>query len=188
ELAGVVKKQWVHSNYEVSTAAARPDSVLTAQVAFDYVVRDVNEGLARTLTALHLRLAAHAAHPFIGASRGIARAPRLDVFPPHGKHVGAAGETVSEQSDLFNCRRTVGHHRFRPVDRAEWRQRLKNELYSLELSNSSLQMRAFPIQLLKSPAKAFDFLVSLRPNHQDTSPGRLGSRLLLSSRGTKCSC
>src|SRR5258706_14755716 len=87
-----------------------PSAITTAKMFFYHIVGYRNERLMRAFPALYLGLAAYSLDPFIGAGRGVAGSTRFSIFPPDGKHVGAAGEQSSEKRYLFGCR---GRSRYR---------------------------------------------------------------------------
>jgi hypothetical protein len=62
--AGLVRKQWINTRHEI---AARAACTLAAQMLFDDVVGDRDEGLMRAFPAFNLGLAAYPLNPLVGA-------------------------------------------------------------------------------------------------------------------------
>ena len=113
EAARIIEEQRIDTGDEIATAPVRPNAVLAAQVALDHLVRDGDEGLVRAVAALDLRLAAYAAHPFVGACRSIARTTRLRVLPSGREDIGATAEQAAEQGNFLRGRGAVGDRRVR---------------------------------------------------------------------------
>lgn len=88
----LVLQQWINPGDK--TAGAR---VAATQMFLDDILGGRDECLMRAFSTFHLRLAANAFRPFIGASRRISRAPGLSVFPSNRKNIGAADEQTAEQ-------------------------------------------------------------------------------------------
>src|SRR5271169_471549 len=62
--AGLVRKQRINTRHEI---AARAACALAAQMLFDDVVGDRDEGLMRAFPAFNLGLAAYPLNPLVGA-------------------------------------------------------------------------------------------------------------------------
>jgi hypothetical protein len=73
----------------------------TLQVIEDRLVRDLRKRLVRALAAFHLRLLAHAAHPFVRARRSVSLLARTRVLPELGIDVVASSKQGAEQRHLL---------------------------------------------------------------------------------------
>ena len=90
EPTGVIGQEWVD-----------PDNVTPLKMVEDDLVLDREEGLVRTLAALHSRLLANAPDPLVPARRSVSLAASPGVRPEPGVDVAAASKAGTEQRDLF---------------------------------------------------------------------------------------
>jgi len=99
---GLVWKQRIHARDEVTTRGAQ--AVAAAQMVFDYVVGDRDEGLMRARATFDLRLAAYSPYPLVGARGRIARFGGLPVLPSDRKNISATREETPKQRYLVDRR------------------------------------------------------------------------------------
>ena len=88
--AGLVRKQRINARDEVAARGAC--ALAAAQMLFDDVVGDRDEGLMRAFPAFDLGLTAYPPDPLVGARGRIAGLGGLSVFPPDREYVSAACE------------------------------------------------------------------------------------------------
>ena len=125
-------------------------------MAFDHIGGDRDERLARAIAALDLRLAAHAAHPLVGAGRSVARSPCLWIVPSRREDIGTTAEQAPEQRDLVRGRRSIRDCRLLNNGWRNSRSRRNPRL--LEFTKAIFQASALDVEHSELPTNGVNFI------------------------------
>lgn len=148
EAASIVEQKGIDAGDERAAASVRSHAIRAAKMAFDHVWRHGDELLVRTVPALHLRLAADAAHPFVGTRRRMARSASFGVVSTHWKDIGPSAKETTEEGDLICARGAVRDGRcYRTLRSGSWWCRGSGPLNCLKLIDPMHEFQAFLLDL-----------------------------------------
>jgi hypothetical protein len=163
---GLVRKQRINARDEVIARGAQ--AVAAAQVLFDYVVGDRDEGLMRALPAFDLGLTAYSPDPLVGARGRIAGLGGLPVFPSDREYVRATCEQAPKQRHLVGA---GGRRRDSRCISDGYRLMIdlrQRRSLAQKIGERCLEFHPFGSELGNSGADTLDFFINFATVHKVT--------------------